>query len=117
MNANKNKFLYRCIALAFCCFLTSCGESSGQHFRDFTQEMTAKYPVGSEEKILVRNLKLRGYKYQAQKGKIDGIEGWQKLTKHKVTSFTCGNEYQVIWHADGNGKIEKIYAGGSSACL
>jgi len=79
--------------------------------------MTTKYPVGSDEKILVRNLKWRGYKYQIRKGKFEGIGGWQTLTKQKITAPFCGSEYTVVWHADRDGKIEKIHAGGSSACL
>lgn len=87
--------------------------------QSFRNNISRKYPIGSDENILIKDLINQGYRYKKRDGQIDGIEGWQDLQKHKnngILPSLCLNEYHVTWLADNNGKIAQAKAYAYSDC-
>lgn len=65
--------------------------------RDFPQHVFKLYPVGSNEKVLIHDLQLQGFKYRSNLG--------EQTLENYVTPH---HGWRVVWKADDQGKIKYI---------
>lgn len=109
------------IAVTIACFLSGCQMAplKKDDFKKYSDKVLKQYPIGSDEKLLVKDLSAQGYRLSGRTRQIDGVYGWQGFIKYQnggVLPSLCLNEYHVNWLSDEGGMITQIKVYGFSDC-
>lgn len=103
----KNAVLFIALTLV----LSSCADRSPEHYQRFSQHISEKYTVGSDERILIRDLEAQHFKLVSRgTQRINGSVGWKELFTGAGNLFDPAEMQHVVWRADNNGKILEIRA-------
>jgi hypothetical protein len=89
---------------------------------DFIERLRSKFPVGTPETELIRELQAEGFGPVVREGEIRTIRPGtpdRKYTTLSIWSFPCERAWWVLWRTDGNGRVTDVTGSyyGNLSCL